>query len=110
METPALRDDLNQSYDFNLPEVVTINDLETILAEKINRMITTDFNGLIQLLYRIDVSEPALRQLLEQNPTAESGRLIARLILERSWAKILTRKMYSSNQEDITYTDEEEKW
>ena len=110
METPALREDLNNSYGFNLPEVFAMDALETILAEKINTLITADFNGLIQLLYRIDVSEPALRQLLEQNQTAESGRLIAQLILERSWAKILTRKMYSSNQEDITYTDEEEKW
>ncbi len=110
METPALRSDLNNSYGFNLPEVLTMDALETILAEKINTMITADFNGLVQLLYRIDVSEPALRQLLVQNPASDSGRLIAQLILERSWKKILTRKMYSSNHKDQPNADEEERW
>jgi hypothetical protein len=110
METPALRHDLNSSYGLDLPETTTIETMEAVLAERINAMINDDFNRLISLLYRIDVSEPVLRQLLEQNPTADSGRLIAQLILERSWEKILTRRMYSSNQNDRSTTDEEEKW
>jgi hypothetical protein len=110
METPALRSDLNNSYGFNLPEVLTLDALETILSEKINRMITDDFNGLVQLLYRIDVSEPSLRQLLINNPTAEAGKLISKLILERLWQKILTRRKYNNNQEYRPNADEEERW
>jgi hypothetical protein len=110
METPVLRDDLNNSYGLDLPETAAIEALETILAERIDAMINDDFNRLVSLLYRIDVSEPVLRQLLEQNPAADSGRLIAQLILERSWEKILTRRMYRSNQNDRPTTDEEEKW
>jgi hypothetical protein len=110
METPALRTDLNNSYGLDLPETTTIEALEAILAERIDAMINNDFNRLISLLYRIDVSEPVLRQLLEQNPTADSGRLIAKLIVERSWKKILTRKMYSSNQKDRPNADDEERW
>jgi hypothetical protein len=110
METPALRSDLNNSYGLDLPEVVTMDALEAILAERIDVLINHDFNRLISLLYRIDVSEPVLRQLLEQNPKADSGRVIAQLILERLWQKILTRRMYSSNQNDRSTADEEERW
>jgi hypothetical protein len=110
METPTLRSDLNNSYGLDLPEVVTMDALEAILAERIDAMINHDFNRLISLLYRIDVSEHSLRQLLEQNRGADGGKLIARLILERLWQKILTRRIYSSNQKDRSNADEEEKW
>jgi hypothetical protein len=110
METPALRYDLNHSYGLDLPEAATIEALETILADRINLMITTDFNRLVQLLYRIDVSEPGLRQLLTENPATEAGKLIARLILERLWRKIQTRRAYNDNRKAQPEDPEEERW
>jgi hypothetical protein len=92
MEVPALRSDLNQSYGLDLPETVTIEALEGVLADRINTMITTDFSGLITLLYRIDVSETKLKKLLKENAGTDAGLLIARLILERQWQKIETRR------------------
>ena len=94
METPALRYDLNQSYGLDLPETATMEALETILAARINTMITDDFNGLVQLLYRIDVSEPKLKNILREYASTDAGLLIARLILERQWQKIETRRQY----------------
>jgi hypothetical protein len=96
MEVPALRSDLNNSYGLDLPETTTIEMLGQILADRINTMITADFNGLISLLYRIDVSEPKLKQLLKENTGTDAGLLIARLILERQWQKIETRRKYRS--------------
>jgi hypothetical protein len=113
MEVPALRSDLNNSYGLNLPETATIEMLEGVLADRINTMITADFNGLVQLLYRTDVNEFVLRQFLRENPTAESGRLIAKLILERVWKKILVRREFNSATSKINNRpgpDEEEKW
>jgi hypothetical protein len=94
MELPALRSDLNNSYGLDLPETATIEILEGVLADRINTMITTDFNRLISLLYRIDVSETKLKQLLRENAGTDAGLLIARLILERQWQKIETRRQY----------------
>lgn len=94
METPALRSDLNHSYGLDLPETANIEALEAILADRINRMITDDFNGLIQLLYRVDVSEPNLKKILRENAGTDAGLLIARLILERQWQKIETRRQF----------------
>lgn len=94
METKALLYDLNTSYGLDLQETPTMDTLEALLAEKINDMINKDFNALVQLLYRIDVNETKLRGVLRDNQASDSGRLIARLILERQWQKILTRREY----------------
>jgi hypothetical protein len=95
MEIPALQYDLNSAYGLDLPETATIEMLERVLAERINIMITADFNRLISLLYRIDVSETKLKQLLKENAGTDAGLLIARLILERQWQKIETRRKFS---------------
>jgi hypothetical protein len=95
METPALLSDLNNSFGLDLPEAGTIEALEMLLAARINTMITADFNRLVSLLYRIDVSETKLKQLLRENSGVDAGGIIARLILERQWQKIETRRKYS---------------
>jgi hypothetical protein len=95
MEIPALQYDLNNAYGLDLPETATIEMLERVLAERINTMITADFNRLISLLYRIDVSETKLKQLLKENAGSDAGLLIARLILERQWQKIETTRKFS---------------
>lgn len=94
METPALRHDLNSSYGLDLPETTSIEALEAILAERINTLIIDDFNRLVQLLYRVDVNEEKLKNLLRENTTVNAGLLIARLILERQWQKIETRRKF----------------
>jgi len=94
MEISTLRSELNHSYGLDLPETVTIEMLEGVLANRINTMITADFNGLITLLYRVDVSETKLKQLLRENAGTDAGLLIARLVLERQWQKIETRRKY----------------
>ena len=95
MEVPALQYDLNHSYGLELPESATIEMLELVLADRINTMINADFNRLVSLLYRVDVSETKLKQMLRENAGTDAGLLIARLILERQWQKIETRKKYS---------------
>ena len=94
MEIPALRNDLNQSYGLELPETATLEGLETVLAARLNTMIMDDFNGLVQLLYRIDVSEPKLKKILRENASTDAGVLIARLIVERQLQKMETRRKF----------------
>lgn len=77
------------------------------LAGKLNSMIRDDFNGLVQLLYRIDVEEPRLRYLLQQHKGEDAGRIIARLIIDRLLKKIETRRQYSAKKNDIP---DEDKW
>ena len=110
MDPQALRYDLNGSYGLDLRETLTANALETALAEKVNAMINGDFSALVQILYRIDVSESRLRQLLLENKATDAGQLIARLILERQWQKILTRREFSRGNADQGEPDDVERW
>jgi hypothetical protein len=96
MEAPALIADLNRVYEMELSDRLRLDQVETLLAEKITTMINGDFSALVQLLYRVDVDESRLRKLLRENKASDAGGLIARLILERLWQKILTRRAYNN--------------
>src|SRR5258708_10995523 len=87
--------DLNRSYELQLADHLSIDQLEALLAERINTMIRGDFGRLVQMLYRVDVNESKLRQLLRDNTGEDAGKIIARLVMERQWPKIETRRKYS---------------
>jgi len=94
--------------NFQLPEIVNdLGDAENYIAEKINELIKNDFNHLIQVLYRIDVNEARLKQVLKDNPNEDAGKIIAALIIERQLQKIKSRKQF--NQQNNKGTNEE-KW
>jgi len=99
--------ELNQIRSWDLAERLTREEVESALAESLNSLIRDDFNGLVQLLYRIDVEEPRLRYLLQQHKGEDAGRIIARLIIDRLLKKIETRRQYSAGKKDIP---EDEKW
>lgn len=104
MDNPAnwgeLIKDLNDGYELALSEYLSAEQAEQLLAEKLNTLIRTDFNALVQLLYRIDVSESRLRNLLNEKQLnadekqLDAGTIIARLVIERQLQKIETRRLY----------------
>jgi len=83
------------------------SNLSQALAEKINELINNDFQKLISILYRIDVSESKLQQVLAANRQVDAGSIIADLIIERQKEKIRTREQFSKKDPDIS---DEEKW
>ena len=56
-------------------------------------LMEKDFSRLLQVLYRIDVSEEKLKAALATQAQAPSD-LIAQMILEREMQKVETRKKY----------------
>lgn len=76
------------------------------LAGMLNEMIDNDFSGLVQLLYRVDVPEQEVKQLLQEQPHADAGHLLARLLVKRHAAKQMMKKSFPSNP-DIP---EAERW
>lgn len=76
------------------------------LAARINRLITDDFSGLINLLYRLDISEAKLKKLLSEHPQEDAGKIIADLIVERQQQKLQARQQF--HREDNI--PEDEKW
>jgi hypothetical protein len=102
----VLINDLNQSYGWELADSLTLQQLEEWLSETLNGWIRSDFNKLVQFLYRIDISESRLKLLLEENTEEDTGQLLARLVLERMWQKIHTRRQFKSGDA----TSDEERW
>lgn len=64
-------------------------------AKYIECLINNDFNKLVNILYRVDVSEHKVRKTLAVNEDKSAGELIAVLILEREAEKIAWRTKYS---------------
>ena len=78
------------------PDHPSMEELTAALADYVNHLISTDFEQLVRLLYRIDVNENKLKYLLKVNKGHEAGQLIAALIIERQILKIKTREQFKS--------------
>ena len=72
----------------------------------VNHLLLHDFNKLVQVLYRVDVDEKKLKQLLQQNKETDAAVIIADLLIQRQEEKIKAKAAFKSND---TISDEE-KW
>lgn len=67
-------------------------EIKMLLSYKINDWIKHDFEKLIFVLYRIDVSEKKIMHLLQENQSENAADILAELIIERQLQKIASRK------------------
>lgn len=77
------------------------------LVAYINQLVSGDFQKLVSILYRMDVSEQILRKALEENTDSDAGELIAELMINRQIQKIESRQKFNQRDDKI---DENEKW
>lgn len=106
MNNAALIQSVNSYLSLQLPETISEEKLQQELAAFVNNLINTNFEKLVSLLYRIDVSEIKLKELLKNNEDKNAGEIIAALIIERQQQKIKSKRLFSRD-DDIS---EEEKW
>lgn len=76
------------------------------LINAINWLIVNDFEKLVFVLYRIDVSEAKIKSLLNKDNNHFAAPVIADAILERLEEKKVSREKY---KQDPSASDEE-KW
>ncbi len=98
---------LNHSFALQLPEHISVEELHKNLADHINDLIKNNFETLVALLYRIDISEEKLKLHLMDNPNEDAGKIIAALIIERLLQKAAAKKKFTSKPAE---DDTEEKW
>ncbi len=80
--------------------------LQQQLVAYINELITTDFNRLLQVLYKVDIDEQKLKTLLREQPQHNAAALIGRLIWAREEEKAQSRRQFANNAKP----DNEERW
>ena len=98
---------LNKELSLELSDKLSISELEQQLTNHINHLINTDFEKLVYYLYRIDVNETKMKQLLQQQGGENAAQLIAQLIIDRQLQKIKSRAEHTPPATD---EDDAERW
>ena len=107
MDNQALLTALQKELSLELYDQLNEKELQLRVQEKVNELIEHDFGKLVNILYRIDVSDQKLKQLLESNDDKDAAAIIAGLIIERQMEKIKSR--HDTRHFDNT-NDTEDKW
>jgi hypothetical protein len=64
-------------------------------------LIVHDFSKLLSLLYQIDLSDQVIVEAENENPDIPRHELMAGLIVERELQKVVMRKYYKHNKENL---------
>lgn len=94
----------NSSLNISFQKGLTESEFRATLSDHINSLILNNFTLLVSILYRLDISEKKLKEILLQQTQANAGNIIADLIVEKQLQKIETRKKYFT-KEDINQED-----
>ncbi|MHB8578676.1 MAG: hypothetical protein ACYDA4_02305 [Ignavibacteriaceae bacterium] len=77
--------------DITRENLKTINEFRIYLTKKLSQMLDDDYNGVINLLYRIDVDEEELHKLFSSSNKDFIPEALADLIINRQIDKIKWR-------------------
>lgn len=101
MQATSLIDQINHDLALQLEPRLSEEALIAALGQFVNELIQSDFDRLIRMLYRIDIQEATLKQLLKTHAGKDAGHIIAVLIVERQKQKLESRKQFKRSSDDI---------
>ena len=84
--------------DFDIPDDLSENQIRDTMVDAFAYLIDNDFPKLIQILYKADVDQYKLKELLETVEGSSSAEVIADAYIARQMAKIETWKKYSQKK------------
>ena len=87
------------SKDFDIPDNLSESHLRAAMVDAFAYLIDNDFPKLIQILYKADVDQYKLKELLETVEGYSSAEVIADAYIARQKAKIETWKKYSPKKD-----------
>lgn len=103
----AVFTEINNAFNVTVSENFSFEAGKDLLADKINLLINRNFAQLVNTLYRLDISEVKLKQVLKDHPGEDAGQLIAQLIIERQLQKLKARQQFNQSNNNMS---DEEKW
>ena len=90
-----IRKDLGLKDQFEFKdEESDVNRLLDYLTSQINYLLDHDLNHLLNALYRIDIQEERIKDLLQNSEQGQIATNIAKAVIEREKQKVLTRRQY----------------
>ena len=94
---PNVISEISSSLEIDLTSKASDDEIRSSLTDRINYLITHDFNKLVTILYRIDINEKLLRSKLETEEK-DAGAIIADMIIDRQMQKLKTKREFRSDE------------
>ena len=76
----------------------SLEEFRKYLTEKLKYLLDEKFDALVNILYRIDISERKLSQLFSCNNRDSIPASLAKMIIERQLEKLRLRKLYKEGK------------
>lgn len=89
---------LNRNFDLELPETIGREKILEALSMRIAEMLAGAPDQLFSLLYRLDIAEKDLKQVLKES--LQPDRSIAELVYKRQLEKMQSRQQFRSDRPD----------
>jgi len=110
MKTEDLQQAVFESFEIDAQLLPAVSNEEErfqafrkLLIERIEELAGKNMDKLMWLLYRVDVSERKLHEILKQTPPENFASVIADMIIERQIQKIKTRKESGGKENDWNF-------
>ena len=68
-----------------------LQQVRALLVDKIDYLLSHDFEKLLWILYRVDVNETKAKEMLVQHSAENPAEILADLVIEREMQKAITR-------------------
>lgn len=86
---------LHKNWDLATPEELDWDSLREALRVQLQWMLQSDFERLVQTMYRLDVAESKFQAALRLPTVAYRAEALATVVLERELLRLATWKKYS---------------
>lgn len=89
------RRDLGLEEDLKLQAVENPYErLLDFLEQQIRHMLDQDFAGLITAMYRVDIHEQVVAEIIEKSPPNQMARELAQVVIAREKQKVVSRQQH----------------
>lgn len=98
---PSLIEKLNKDFFLeknNLPVKNDYDELKKFFTEKVKELMSSNYERFLNTLYRIDVDEIKLTQILHSKDKTTIPEKLADLIIERQLLRVKTQLLYQQSK------------
>jgi len=100
-ETQEVFNIISNNFGLQKADVLTIDDVKLILSARIRELLDKDVEKLLQIIYRIDISQKKIDGIFENSSKDEIAMQIALAVIERQLLKVQTRNLYKTGGDKI---------
>ena len=89
---------ISKNFGIEHSDALTIDDVRNMLAHKIWEMLDKNVEKLLDILYRIDISQKKIDEIFDNLSKDEIAVQIADAVIQRQMLKVKTREMYKNRE------------